>query len=183
MADLTEVAWSRASARAPSRALGSVLLVVGVTAGIVAGTRCLVWFGGWDPVATWAVLAGGMGLFALRRLISRPDRSHPEHEGVPVIIRGEGTPVQGEARRHRRFVPHRRATRLHLRDGREVAARILDISIAGVAIEARITELEFLSVVQVGSRAAGPVRRTPVGAVFGFDALLEPQPFDASFVL
>lgn len=183
MVDLTEDAWSRTRVRPSSRTFGSVLLVVAVTAGVVVGARTLMSLDGWNPVTTWVALAGVVGLIALRRMIARPDRGHPEHDGTPVVIRRDGAPVQGEARRHRRFVPARRATRLRMRDGREIAARIVDISIAGVAIEARITEMDFLSVVQVGSRAAGPIRRTPAGAVFGFEALLEPQPFDASFVL
>ena len=101
----------------------------------------------------------------------------------PVVIRQDFQNVQNDARRHRRFVPARRATTLHMRDGRQIAARIVDISIAGVAIEARLTDADFMAVDRVGSHAAGPVRRTPTGAVFGFKTLLDPQPFDASFVL
>lgn len=184
MVDLTQDIWSRPAARSPLRAVGSVLVVVGVTAGVVLGARQVFSFDNLAPVGAWATLAGVAGFVALRRFASHPDRDRSEEGGAaPVVIRRDGTPVQGEARRHRRFIPARRATRLHMRDGREIPARIVDISIAGVAIEARITELEFLSVVRVGSRAAGPVRRTSVGAVFGFEALLEPQPFDASFVL
>ena len=135
-----------------------------------------------------AQLGAAVGMIAVAGILYRLRSSRHGHTGVrqsaaPVVISQDIQNVQNDARRHRRFVPVRRATTLHMRDGRQMAARIVDISIAGVAIEARLTDTDFLAVDRVGAHAAGPVRRTSTGAVFGFKTLLDPQPFDASFVL
>lgn len=176
--------WSQGGSQARSLAAGLVL--VGMTGAVVLSGLGAV---SWDQagVGAFCLLALGTAVAVgiLYRL--RVARTGGGEDGatldVPPVTRRNGTSIQNDARRHRRFVPARRATVLHIRDGRQIAARIVDISIAGVAIEARLTDIEFLSVARVGSQAAGPVRRTPTGAVFGFDRLLDPQPFDASFVL
>lgn len=134
------------------------------------------------PLGAAVGMIAAAGILYRLRSWRRGDTDVRQHE-APVVLSQDFRNVHNDARRHRRFVPARRATTLHMRDGRQIAARIVDISIAGVAIEARLTDADFMAVDRIGAHAAGPVRRTPTGAVFGFKTLLDPQPFDASFVL
>ncbi|MDX7952189.1 hypothetical protein P7D22_13490 [Lichenihabitans sp. Uapishka_5] len=162
---------------------GSVVMAM---AGLVVLVhRVLIWNFG-DMMLLWCGLAA-LAATALWRRMARSPTAAEEVSSVVLDIgtvrRRDATRPQNEARRHRRFVPARRTTMLHMRDGRQVPARIFDISIAGVAVEARLNEVDFLSVAQVGSRLATPIRQTRGGAVFGFATMLDPQPFDASFVL
>ena len=183
-ADRSHDGWAGTQPKSPSVAAGVML------AGITGAAVFAAWADApWDRAGIFALwVAVGLVAFAwvvsrFRGMRSGRDTADQSGRDRTVVLRGKGAPVQGDARRHRRFVPARRATTLHTRDGRQIAARIVDISIAGVAVEARLTDIDFLAVFRVGTQAAGPVRRTSAGAVFGFDTLLDPQPFDASFVL
>lgn len=105
-------------------------------------------------------------------------------QAVPVLVpQAWSEPEARGLRRHRRYVPANRVTVLHLQDGRRIGARIANISVAAVALEADISDIDYVSVVRVGSREVGPIRRTASGAVFAFRNILDPQPFDRSFVL
>lgn len=135
------------------------------------------WTRSWSfllPVAALATLAAGW--WAMARVSARLKVS-------PRSRQVSGKPEGRGARRHRRYVPANRVTMLHTQDGRRIGARIANISVAAVAVDAKISDLDYMAVLRVGSRGVGPIRRTPTGAVFGFTDLLDPQPFDRSFTL
>lgn len=76
-----------------------------------------------------------------------------------------------EARRHTRFIPQMPWTRVRMPDGAEQFARIQDLSLAGVRVEAAVG-------VGIGDRVAFGVKAAIVGRVFdgGFVAKFE-EPF------
>lgn len=92
-----------------------------------------------------------------------------------------------ESRRHKRIVPLLQWTTVRLNNGKERMARINDVSISGVNIEANIsiTKVTLLvgGSVMVGSRQATVQRVYPGGFVATFDKFLEEAEFDETIRL
>ncbi len=87
-----------------------------------------------------------------------------------------------EDRRHERLVPHNTLTTLRLADGREIAARIVDISLSGAAIACEAA-LPPDSAVIVGGTPARVVRPFRGGVAVEFRLPLSPDRFDENMVL
>ena len=80
-----------------------------------------------------------------------------------------------ETRSAERFVPHKTATVLTTAGGRRVAARIINISRTGVAVEAGSGEFDAAEITMVGTRPVTPGRRIALGMVFLFKKPLDPK--------
>lgn len=136
---------------------------------------------GTDFIQAGAVLGLGAGALLVAVSLYRS----ADERAADALQAGRLPPAGGarRVRRHRRFVPKVTTTLLTTANGHSIAARIVDVSIGGVSVEARISDLEFANVTRVGSRAAGPVRRTSTGAVFTFETLLDPVIINDDLVL
>lgn len=92
-----------------------------------------------------------------------------------------------ESRRHKRIVPLMQWTTVKLNNGKEKMAKINDISISGVSIEANISVLNVTLIVggriTVGSRAATVLRVFPGGFVATFDHFIDEGDFDETIRL
>ncbi len=177
----------RAPPALPHPALAG-LLAVSLVALLAIAIRSMM-VGGYHDTAwsRWAVVGAALVLTLLtaasvfgRRPLAFPLETAPR--GAPSLVSPMDARGQG-ARRHRRFVPVQTLTTLYLQGGQEVPARITDVSMSGVAVEAPITDLQFATVLRVGSRPAAPIRRTQEGAVFRFATLLDPLDVDRTLVL
>ena len=80
-----------------------------------------------------------------------------------------------ETRSADRFVPHKTATVLTSTGGRRVAARIINISRTGVAVEPEAPGIGPEDVAMVGTRPVTPGRRIALGMVFLFKKPLDPK--------
>ena len=87
-----------------------------------------------------------------------------------------------EGRSHERVVPDKPAVTLKLENGREVAARLIDISLSGVAINCAVKP-PLGSVVTVGSTPGRLVRYFDGGFGVQFMLPLSPDRFHAGMVL
>ncbi len=87
-----------------------------------------------------------------------------------------------EDRRHERVVPRHTLTTLRLEDGREIAARIVDVSLSGAAIACEAA-LPLDSGVIVGRTPARVVRPFKGGVAVEFRLPLSPDRFDETLVL
>lgn len=87
-----------------------------------------------------------------------------------------------EDRRHERLVPRHALTTLRLADGREIAARIVDVSLSGAAIACDVA-LPPDSAVIVGRMPARVVRPFRGGVAVEFRLPLSPDRFDETLVL
>lgn len=87
-----------------------------------------------------------------------------------------------EDRRHERVVPRHTLTTLQLEDGREIAARIVDVSLSGAAIACEAA-LPLDSSVIVGRTPARVVRPFKGGVAVEFRLPLSPDRFDETIVL
>lgn len=87
-----------------------------------------------------------------------------------------------EARQSRRIVPLSQWTTVRLANGAERMARITDISLSGVNVEASVsvqkTRLLVGSHVVIGSKAATVLRITACGFVATFDEPIPPEEFN-----
>ena len=81
----------------------------------------------------------------------------------------------GDTRGASRFVPHRTSTMLTTQSGKRIAARIINISQTGVALEAELADVSPQDVMTVGSRPVSPGRRITRGIVFQFKKPLDPK--------
>jgi c-di-GMP-binding flagellar brake protein YcgR len=84
-----------------------------------------------------------------------------------------------EDRRHERIAPHFARTTLKMPDGHEYAARLIDISISGAAMNVEATPA-IGSPVVVGSTAAQVVRHFSGGLAVEFARLLPAETFNES---
>ncbi|MCW6510373.1 hypothetical protein [Lichenifustis flavocetrariae] len=157
-----------------------ILLAIAIRSMMVGGHHDAAWER-WGLAGVVLVLAllTVASVFGRRSVAFVPE---PASRGVPSLVPPLDARGQG-ARRHRRLVPGQRVTTLHMQDGQEVPARIVDVSMSGVAVEAAITDLQFATVLRVGSRSVGPIRRTLDGAVFRFATLLDPLDVDHTLIL
>ena len=80
-----------------------------------------------------------------------------------------------ETRVAERFVPHRTSTVLTTASGKRIAARIINISQTGVAVEAELSGLGPADIATVGSRPVEPGRRIALGMVFLFKKPIDPK--------
>ncbi|KMO22263.1 pilus assembly protein PilZ [Methylobacterium platani JCM 14648] len=87
-----------------------------------------------------------------------------------------------EDRRHERVVPRQALTTLRLEGGREVAARIVDISLSGAALACE-TELPLDTGLVIGRTPARVVRQFKGGVAVEFRLPLSPDRFDENLVL
>ena len=92
-----------------------------------------------------------------------------------------------ESRRHKRIVPMMQWTTVKLNSGKEKMAKINDISISGVSVEANISVMNVTLIVggrvMVGSRQATVLRVFKDGFVATFDNFLEEGEFDETIRL
>ncbi|KMO40635.1 pilus assembly protein PilZ [Methylobacterium tarhaniae] len=87
-----------------------------------------------------------------------------------------------EDRRHERVVPRQALTLLRLEGGREVAARIIDISLSGAALSCEV-ELPLDCSMILGRTPARVVRQFKGGVAVEFRLPLSPDRFDENLVL
>ncbi|WP_407528242.1 PilZ domain-containing protein [Methylobacterium oryzisoli] len=87
-----------------------------------------------------------------------------------------------EDRRHERVVPRQTAVTLRLESGREVPARIVDVSLSGAALACE-TDLPVDSAILVGRTPCKVVRQFKGGLAVEFRLPLSPDRFDESLVL
>ncbi|MET7244342.1 PilZ domain-containing protein [Methylobacterium sp. EM32] len=87
-----------------------------------------------------------------------------------------------EDRRHERVVPRQTLAILRLDGGREVEARIIDVSLSGAALACE-AELPLESALTVGGTPARVVRRFKGGLAVEFRLPLSPDRFDETLVL
>ena len=80
-----------------------------------------------------------------------------------------------ETRGADRFVPNRTSTVLTTTAGKRIAARIINISRTGVAVEAELSDVSAAEVATVGTRPVLPGRRIALGTVFLFKKPLDPK--------
>ena len=92
-------------------------------------------------------------------------------------------PAPSETRSAGRFVPVRTATVLTTTTGKRIAARVINISQTGVALEADLADLTPKDIATVGSRAVVPGRRIALGIVFVFKKPLDPKVCNPEIVL
>ncbi len=92
-----------------------------------------------------------------------------------------------ETRRHKRLVPLMQWTTVRLHNGKEKMAKINDISISGVNIEANISVMNVTllvgSRIMIGTKPATVLRVLKDGFVATFDDFLAEQEFDESIRL
>jgi hypothetical protein len=82
-----------------------------------------------------------------------------------------------------RFVPHKTNTALTTASGKRIAARIINISQTGVALEAELGEVSPAEIITVGSRPVVPGRRIALGMVFLFKKPLDPKLCNSDIIL
>ncbi|TGE00586.1 PilZ domain-containing protein [Methylobacterium nonmethylotrophicum] len=87
-----------------------------------------------------------------------------------------------EDRRHERLVPRQTVTTLRLETGREIAARIVDISLSGAAIACAV-ELPLDASLTLGRTPGRVVRQFKGGFAVEFRLPLSPDRFDENLVL
>ncbi|RYB06116.1 hypothetical protein [Lichenibacterium ramalinae] len=88
-----------------------------------------------------------------------------------------------ETRGAERFVPTRTGTVLTTVSGKRIAARIINISQTGVALEAELSEFGAGDIALVGTRPVLPGRRITLGIVFMFRKPLDPKHCGPDIVL
>lgn len=112
----------------------------------------------------------------------------PRPAGVPATTliappSAFSDPLPSDTRVADRFVPNKTATMLTTWEGRRVAARIINISRLGVAVEAEFSDCGPGDIVMVGKRPVMPGRAIALGTVFLFDKPLDPKLCDPKVVL
>ena len=100
---------------------------------------------------------------------------------APPATAEEATP--SETRSAERFVPHRTSTVLTTTSGKRIAARIINVSQTGVAVEAELQEFAAQDVATVGGRPVVPGRRITLGLVFLFRKPLDPKSCGPDIIL
>ncbi len=97
-------------------------------------------------------------------------------KAVPVLPAWDAADAApSETRAAERFVPHKTGTILTTVSGKRIAARIINISQVGVALEAELSEHGPRDIATVGTRPVVPGRRIALGMVFLFKKPLDPK--------
>ena len=89
----------------------------------------------------------------------------------------------GDTRGASRFVPHRTSTVITTQSGKRIAARIINVSQTGVALEAELADVSPEDVLTVGTRPVVPGRRIRRGIVFLFRKPLDPKLCSSDIIL
>ena len=123
----------------------------------------------------WKAVTGGGGPGEAPPASTVPrDVTAPRPAAVePLWDAAEAVP--SETRAAERFVPHKTATVLTTASGKRIAARIINISQTGVAIEAELSGFGPADIATVGSRPVEPGRRIALGMVFLFKKPIDPK--------
>ena len=125
---------------------------------------------------------GGRGSAGLKR------STLPRQAGAPetTLIAPSSAcsdPLSSDTRVADRFVPNKTSTMLTTWEGRRVAARIINISRMGVAVEAEFSDCGPGDIVMVGKRPVMAGRAIALGTVFLFEKPLDPKLCDPKIVL
>lgn len=88
-----------------------------------------------------------------------------------------------EDRRHERIVPRLPATVVRLESGRELDARLIDVSLSGAAVSLEGSKPALGAAVTVGSTTAKVVRHFQGGIAVEFRLALSPDRLDENIVL
>lgn len=88
-----------------------------------------------------------------------------------------------ETRTAERFVPKKAVTFLMTSSGKSIAARIINMSASGVAVEANISNQGAKEIVKVGSHPVKPGRKIALGMVFRFVTPIDPKSCNPDIVL
>ncbi len=107
----------------------------------------------------------------------------PKQAVVPAWEDDDAAAGESDTRGAERFVPSRTHTVLTTASGKRVAARIINISQTGVALEAELSGFGPEDVTTVGSRPVVPGRRISLGMVFLFRKPLDPKLCNPDIVL
>ena len=121
-------------------------------------------------------------------------RSHAPISTIPrdVFSRRAAIDVQlttldaiepSETRTAPRFLPAKTTTVLTTKSGKRLAARIINVSCTGVAVEAEAVDLRADDVAKVGSRPVTPGRRVAHGIVLVFQTPMKPEECGPDIVL
>ena len=87
-----------------------------------------------------------------------------------------------EDRRHERVTPRQAGTVIRLENGRDIAGRIIDISMSGAAVSVE-TQPPIGAAVTVGSTTARVVRHFTGGVAVEFRLAISPDRFDENMIL
>ncbi len=124
----------------------------------------------------WKAVTGGKEGAATAPPASTIPRSIGAPRPVPAAPAWDPVGVEpSETRAAERFVPNRTATVLTTATGKRLAARIINISRTGVAVEAETAGLDPDDIALVGTRPVTPGRRIALGIVFLFKKPLDPK--------
>ena len=124
----------------------------------------------------WKAVTGGRGDAATAQPASTIPRDITASRPVTVEPPWNDADVEpSETREAERFVPHKTATVLTTVGGKRVAARIINISRMGVAVEPESTGIGPDDIALVGTRPVTPGRRIALGMVFLFKKPLDPK--------
>lgn len=134
-----------------------------------------------------AVAAGSdsMGLSPTALVILAPLLDAVERDAATSRLReriAHGAARPGDRRPVRVKPWHDRVT-VTPADGRKLTARVLDLSVAGVALETDLPGVGVGSTVVIGSRKALAMRKLPRGMAFRFETPIPEAGFDADVVL
>lgn len=88
-----------------------------------------------------------------------------------------------EDRRHERITPHVLTTVVRLESGRELKAKLIDVSMSGAALTLEATQPAIGCPVTVGSTTAKVVRHFKGGIAVEFRLPLSPDRFDETIIL
>lgn len=125
----------------------------------------------------WKAVTGGSEARPAAEPASTIPRAVAAPRSAPVEpawdLAAEAEP--SETRAAERFVPRKTATVLTTANGKRVAARIINISRTGVAVEPEAAGIAPGDVTLVGTRPVTPGRRIALGMVFLFVKPLDPK--------
>ena len=132
----------------------------------------------------WKAVTGQEGRANAPAKLSTIPRDITAPRPAPVdMVADLDEDAPGDTRGASRFVPHRTSTVLTTQSGKRIAARIINISQTGVALEAELGEVSPQDVITVGTRPVVPGRRITRGIVFLFKKPLDPKLCSADIIL
>ena len=124
----------------------------------------------------WKAVTGGKDGAAPAQPASTIPRDIAGRRPVPAAPAWAAVGAEpSETRAAERFVPNRTATVLTTATGKRLAARIINISRTGVAVEPEAAGLDPDDITLVGTRPVTPGRRIALGIVFLFKKPLDPK--------
>lgn len=132
-----------------------------------------------------AQAADGTGLSPTALVILNPLLDAAEQEAETAKTREQIIYAYSETldRPDQRIKPKKDRVIVTAPDGRKLTARILDLSMAGVALETEMTGIGIGSTLVIGSRKAMAVRKLSKGMAYQFQKPLPASAFDADIIL